>query len=295
MAYWRSAFAKPTDKDLVTDSAYFLAVVGVVSGLWVFAAVLGHRADAKASRDEASRKAPPMERRLSIVRDSMTRESDDADEVATRRRAARAHFLALRASMPVAVAKGSPHFWDASRKTVSLTKWSLTALAIRILREEHDWLSIWDVYDPYRPRAARCALMLFDALLVFFAAAVASWYAFQDGLCESRDDEASCENVKSYVSFGAERLCDWDEDYDDPCVFREVRGHQAFFLEAQAAFLSVAIALPLIMLLDVLARAAKGCERLNFEGPVSQGSVSHSVSELIVWTEVIISPQGLVR
>ena len=52
------------------------------------------------------------------------------------------------------------------------------------------------------------------------------------------------------------------------------------FKDAQTLFFMLNLG---VGLTASLARAAKGCESLTFEGSVSQGSVSHSVSELICW------------
>ncbi|KAH8051439.1 hypothetical protein JL720_15152 [Aureococcus anophagefferens] len=208
--------------------------------------------------------ADPLDKKLAtssipLVKLGGDRRLGGAAEDAYKEKSRQAHVLGLRASLPVAVAKG-----PVGRERAGGLP--LLSLAIESVKLRHPWLSVFYVYDARRSRAARAALALLDTLGIIFFTAIVYWFQNPSGLCEAQDDESSCENVRSSAAFGAEKMCAWDPDYDDACHFREPNDTKAFLLDLEEAFFCVLLVLPFIQLVDYVS------ERYLFAPLAGQGS-----------------------
>ncbi|KAH8060766.1 hypothetical protein JL721_8982 [Aureococcus anophagefferens] len=230
---------------------------------WADEAVL---VDAAVARRRGPAAALPTPVESTVVRVRAARFADDETAGTARRlddgwradqaaAAADALVVELRrvADPPADWSYAGSYFRKTARQSFA-ARWPLLSLCRETLRRHHDWVSIYDAYDAARPRLARCALMLFDAVQLYFGGAVACFFfVIPPGLCKSFDpcrDERSCENVRSFRSFGTGGMCEWDASYDEPCVFREPSGGEETVLDLQVTLLGLAIALPLIALVN---------------------------------------------
>ena len=133
------------------------------------------------------------------------------------------------------------------------TSTKLKALA-GILVREHEWFASFLCYDEDEPRWARCLLAFLDIVLIIFGNAIVCWYQFPAGLCERETERESCLRVKSTSSFGGGRMCEYLEEYDEPCTFKDLNPTQEFYSELQVLFIGVGLTLPLIKLNEVIGR-----------------------------------------
>ncbi|EGB13023.1 hypothetical protein AURANDRAFT_60735 [Aureococcus anophagefferens] len=257
--YLRTVFRRPLDGDLLTTGRPLFRVFLGLATFWALAGLAGARLDRRDAAAAAAKPRPSEARRRSSAvlgrgasKHLETLEAHLSGDDASRDAAAAAHFKSLKAALPHAIAKGS-YFRKTARRSFA-ARWPLLSLCRETLRRHHDWVSIYDAYDAARPRLARCALMLFDAVQLYFGGAVACFFfVIPPGLCKSFDpcrDERSCENVRSFRSFGTGGMCEWDASYDEPCVFREPSGGEETVLDLQVTLLGLAIALPLIALVN---------------------------------------------
>ena len=179
--------------------------------------------------------------------------------------------------MPHVVAKGR-RFRGSTKRRV---RWPKTSLAWDAVRKHHAWVAAFDAFDADRPRFARCLLQVFDALQIFFGAAVACWFVvLPRGVCRGVKDEGSCVNVDSF--FGAAEMCDWDGGRDPECDFKATRGHDRFVLDLQVAVLGLAIALPLVALLEWTVERFLFAPTLDEGTPVEPGDVDGDTFEDVV-------------
>jgi len=248
--YARDAFRDPLDGGLVKAGQWLLIALAGIAGAFLLYALCGWRRD---RRDEGKVKARAAEvSTLAKVSKYLTKEESAVALAAAeraRRRTARAHFLSLRAAAPAAVGKTTSEFRAPDFGGRTRTRWPVTAFAWTQLKETHEWLGIWFVYDPSRSRPARCAAALGSIVELFLGTCIACWYVHPVGLCEDQKNEESCENVRSFASFGVGRLCSWDDRYEDECGFRDLSSNDEFLLDLQAAVIGLAIAIPLVTLL----------------------------------------------
>ena len=119
---------------------------------------------------------------------------------------------------------------------------------------EHEWFASFLCYDEDEPRWARCLLAFLDIVLIIFGNAIVCWYQFPAGLCERETERESCLRVKSTSSFGGGRMCEYLEEYDEPCTFKDLNPTQEFYSELQVLFIGVGLTLPLIKLNEVIGR-----------------------------------------
>ncbi|KAH8053581.1 hypothetical protein JL722_9426 [Aureococcus anophagefferens] len=217
--YLRTVFRRPLDGDLLTTGRPLFRVFLGLATFWALAGLAGARLDRRDAAAAAAKPRPSEARRRSSAvlgrgasKHLETLEAHLSGDDASRDAAAAAHFKSLKAALPHAIAKGS-YFRKTARQSFA-ARWPLLSLCRETLRRHHDWVSIYDAYDAARPRLA------------------------------------SCENVRSFRSFGTGGMCEWDASYDEPCVFREPSGGEETVLDLQVTLLGLAIALPLIALVN---------------------------------------------
>ncbi|KAK7236182.1 hypothetical protein SO694_00060168 [Aureococcus anophagefferens] len=109
LAYVRRSFADPLDKKLATSSIPLVKLFAGFAGFWLLVLVWGVWADRRAAAPRRARGRREAERERNGARTPSGRRSagfGGAAEDAYKEKSRQAHVLGLRASLPVAVAKG---------------------------------------------------------------------------------------------------------------------------------------------------------------------------------------------